>query len=247
MNARLHRSSAFHGARHELASAVMAAALVVAPGAGALAAGPPAAGDAYVYRLVNGYNKEIVGQVRHQVDRVDPDRVSVLVTPDGPSAGMARTEIYTKTGNWLRYPLESHGQKVEYEFASAYPAYVFPLDAGKTWSVRVKASVPGASRSRSVRVDGKVLGAERIRVPAGEFDTIKIRRFAYPDDADFFREETRITEVEWYAPALSRAVRTERRSTWLDLSQCGMNLGCDFHGDWDVLELVDAGPAQKLK
>ena len=215
-----------------------AAALVVATTA--FAAAPPVAGDTYVYRLVNGYSKETRGQLRYQVVRVEADRIAVSVTPDNVEAGAQRTDVYTQEGNWLRHPVESHGAKVEYEFATAYPAYVFPLEPGKTWSVRVKATVPGEQRARSVRVDGRVVGNERIRVPAGEFDTLKIRRFVYPGDTEFMLSETRIVEFEWYAPALGRAVRTETTSAFQDFNLCGEDAPCDARGNWDVIELVES-------
>ena len=91
-----------------------------------------------------------------------------------------------------------------------------------------------------MRVDGRVMGTERIRVPAGEFDTVKVRRLVYPDDQRFTISETQITELDWYAPALGRPVRTERRSEWLDTSSCGEDDGCDFRGAWHVYELVEA-------
>jgi hypothetical protein len=205
------------------------------------AAAAPVTGETYIYRLVNGYNKESVGELRYQVDRVEADRYSVSVTPDSTAAGVMRTEVYTKDGNWLQHPLASHGQRVEHVFASTYPAYAFPLEAGKSWSVRVNATVPGTSRVRRVRVDGTVMGNERIRVPAGEFDTIKVRRLVYPDDAQGFLLETKIVEFDWYAPALGRSVRSETRSSHVDTSQCGFRGPCEIRGDWDVLELMRAG------
>lgn len=223
-----------------------AALIAVTMAPAAVAAQALAAGDVYLYRLVNGYNKEVRGQLRYEVSRVDADRISFTVTPDNAQAGLERTEIYTKEGNWLRGPIESHGRQVDYDFATAYPAYVFPLDPGKSWSVRVKASVAGVTRGqRNVRVDGRVLGAERIHVPAGEFDAIKIRRLVYPGDAGNFLSETRIIEFDWYAPALGRVVRTERRSDWHDASRCHEDVGCDFYGDWNVFELVDARAAKR--
>ena len=218
--------------------AASSVALVVATTA--FSAGPPTVGDAYVYRLVNGYNKETRGQLRFQVARVEADRITVSVTPDNAEAGAQHTDVYTQEGNWLRHPVESHGAKVEYEFATAYPAYVFPLEPGKSWSVRVKATVPGEQRARSVRVDGRVVGNERIRVPAGEFDTLKIRRFVYPGDKDFMLAETQIVEFEWYAPALGRAVRTERTSSYIDFNRCPEEGPCDSRGDWDVIELIES-------
>lgn len=215
--------------------AVAGTGLIAACSTGALATG-----DVYLYRLVNGYNNEVRAQIRYQVDRVDAGSVTLSVTPENAEGGVQRTDIYTREGNWLRRPMESHGQKVEYVFSTAYPAYVFPLDAGKNWSMRVDATVPGTGQRRSVRVDGKVIGTERVRVPAGEFDTVKIRRLVYPGDATFFLPETHIVEFDWYAPALGRSVRSETRSQWFDLALCPELGSCLYYGDWDVLELVEA-------
>jgi hypothetical protein len=223
------------------AAALMALAFMGQP---ARAASTPAVGDEYIYQLVNGYNKRVHGRISYQVDRTGPDHVVFSVLPDNPYAGVPRNEIHTPEGNRLRGSLESHGVPVEYEFAPAYPAYVFPLEPGKSWSTRVNASVPGAGRPRSVRVDGQVLGRERIRVPAGEFDTVKIKRLTYPGDADFRTTETQIIEFEWYAPALGRVVRTERRSQWTDMSACTEDSTCDHRGDWSVLELVEMRAAK---
>jgi hypothetical protein len=216
-------------------------AVVLAPTA--LAASSPVVGESFVYRLVNGYSKEVRGQLLYRVDKVDSNAIVVSVAPDTPAAGLQRTEVYTREGNWLKHPVESHGGQVEYEFGTAaYPAYVFPLDPGKSWSVRVNATVADNVKGRSVRVDGNVLGSERIRVPAGEFDTIKIKRLVYAGDWDDFLRETSIVEYEWYAPALGRAVRTETRSEYYDGRQ-----GRGFQwrrGGWNVSELLEVRAAK---
>ena len=223
-----------------LLAAAGAAAVIATLEAGAA----PAAGDSYVYQLVSGYSKQVLGQVSYRVDKTDPSGVTVSVTPDRASAGAARTEIYTTEGNWLRQGVESHGSKVDYVFSTAYPAYVLPLAAGKSWSTRVNATVPGESKVRSVRVDGKVLGTERIRVAAGEFDVVKVQRLVYPGDPNFQQTETQITEIDWYAPALGRPVRTERRSRWEEPSRCGLSGPCIFNGEWEVYELVSVRAAK---
>jgi hypothetical protein len=40
-------------------------------------------------------------------------------------------------GNWLRHPVVNHDRPTDYDFAPPYPAYPFPLDIGKSWSMRV--------------------------------------------------------------------------------------------------------------
>jgi hypothetical protein len=206
-----------------------------------------AAGDTYVYRVINAYNNETVGQVRHELTPATTARGQVVtVTVDTPALGLPRTEVLTPQGLWLRRPLDNHGMPIEYEFSAALPAVQPQLGAGQSWSVRVNAKVAGHDKSRSVRVDGRVIGHERIRVPAGEFDTVKIQRTIYAGDAEYFRTETRIVEMDWYAAALGRSVRTESRSGWRDTrSGCLRPEHCDFRGDWHVFELTEARTAIK--
>jgi hypothetical protein len=235
-------TAAFVSNRQWLVGATLAFSLLLnAP----LAIAAPAAGDAYVYRVVNGYNNETIGHQRHDITAASTAQGQVVsVTVDTPALGLPRTEMLTADGHWVRHPLDSHGLATDYEFAPALPVAPSPLAAGQSWSVRVNAKVPSANTSRSVRVDGDVLGNERIRVPAGEFDTVKIRRIIYPRDAGDFKTETRIIETDWYAPALGRSVRTETRSNWRAQQSCRRGY-CDYHGDWHIVELTEARTATR--
>ncbi len=225
---------AVRACRNGLAAALFAAS--------AIATAAPVAGDTYVYRVVNAYNNETRGQVSYRVDKVDTDRIVMSVATETPGVNIATTEIYAPDGNWLRHPVTNRDQPVDYEFAPAYPAYQFPLEPGKEWSTRVNAVNPATGERRSVRVDAKVLGNERIRVPAGEFDTVKIRRMVYAGDSSSYQHytETNIAETEWFAPALGRTVRIARNSGYLDTSRGPQSRA--VRGDWNIYELVSAPP-----
>ena len=227
-----------HAKFQRLALLALACAL-----AGPLSAAP-LAGETYVYRLLNGYNSEARANVTYRVDKVEADRVSLFVSADRPAVELERTEFYTSEGNGLRRVLISHHQPHEFEFASPFPAYGFPLEPGKSWSTRISAINLTTGKRHSVRVDGRVVGSERIRVPAGEFDTFKIRRSIYVGDSEGFRLETNITEFDWYAPSIGRSVRLDTKSGFMDTSKCG-RYGCEVvRGDWNVYELVSrSGPA----
>ena len=227
-------------------SAVAAcAALLAAVGATDLYA---AAGDSWAYRVINGYSNEVRAKVQYRVDKADAERVALSFTTSEPALlGGPREEIYTPEGNWLKHALINHDQPVEYQFTQPYPAYLFPLDASKSWSVRVDAVNRATGRRVSVRVDGEVLGTERVTVPAGAFDTIKVRRRTYAGDFDGPRGETNITEIEWYAPALGRAVRIDSNSNYMDQDKCSDEMAaCTARrGDWHIFELIDAGGAAR--
>ena len=202
-------------------------------------------GDTYVYRISNGYNSEVRGNINYRVEKADSDRVQVAVTTDTPSAGSARTEIYTKNGNWVRRPLASHDQIREFEFSQPLPVYVPPAGAAGSWSVRVDALEPSTGRRNSVRVDSEVQGNERVTVPAGTFDTIRIKRWTYVGDWDGFLRETRIEETDWYAPALGRPVKTDSKSSWQDTSRCARGTCPWFRGDWNIVELGEIGAVKR--
>jgi hypothetical protein len=222
-------------ARHAAFACVM---LVAAAGAAAAA---PAAGDSWSYRVVNGYNGEVRGNLQYRVDKVEADRVAVAVSTDLAALGVPRNELYTADGLWLRHSLINHDQPVEYEFSRPFPVYDFPLAAGKSWSTRVNAVNPASGKRVSVRVDGEVLGTEQVSVPAGSFDTFKIRRRTYAGDFDDPRSETNIVETEWYAPALGRAVRLDKNSSYMDQGRCSdeMSACTPARGDWFIFELIE--------
>jgi hypothetical protein len=205
----------------------------------ATASAAPAVGDTFTFRVVNAYNSEVVGQVAYRVDKSDARQVQVSVTPDRPSLGLPHTEILGADANWVRHQLINHDTPVEYDFSPPYPAFVAPLDAGKSWSVRVSATNSSSGRRNSVRVDGDVLGNERVTTPAGSFETIRVRRRAYAGDWEAFRNETNIDETEWFAPALGFAVKTERKSGYIDQQRCATRLACSpTRGDWFIYELA---------
>jgi hypothetical protein len=212
-----------------------------------LAASPsvtPAVGATAVYRVINAYNGDTQGEIRYLVDQVGAGHVVVTATSSFSYVGYPHTEIYTAEGNWLRHPVINHDFPTDYLFAPAYPAYPFPLDPGKSWSMRVSATNMATGRVKSMHVYGAVAGGVRVSTPAGTFDTIKIVRTAYAGDSEIFVSQTVISETEWYAPALGRAVRVERRSHWYDPGRAGRR-GDAVRGDWNVYELVSYAPASR--
>ena len=213
--------------RHSLA------VLLFAVGLPAAAAEPA---DVVVYRVINGYNGEVFGEERLRIERRDAERTVYEVTRRRDQASVNSLAIDSADGNGLRRALPSHNALVDFDFAPAFPAYVFPLEPGRRWSTRVEAVNPQGDVRYSVRVDAEVAGRERVSVPAGSFDAVKIVRSIYVGDAAMPLTETTIMETEWYAPALGRAVRLERSSRWL-------NLAVRFslvRGDWTIHELVAA-------
>jgi len=201
-------------------------------------------GDTFVYRYLDGFGNLPPSQVTYRVDEVSGERVVMSVTPETPREGYARTEVYTSNGNWLRHVVRSHNYPLDREFVSPYPAFDFPLVPGKSWSTRIDTIDPASKQQgESMVVKGKVIGAERVRVPAGEFDTIKVQRHVFIDHVSGFLNtagNTHITETDWYAPALGRVVRSENQSDW-HVSGKSPAFSQEY-GDRHVYELI-SGPS----
>ncbi len=226
-------------------SLLLAALLLAAGCATSLPQTPPAgvpaqvtapgirAGDDWKYSLHDGYTKLPRGTLDYRVNSVQGDTVTVQLLHEGRES----TQLYTRDWNWRERPM-TNLQNFRYD--PPYPALPFPLEAGKTWRAYVKAIDPASGRANRVRIDGKVLGWERVKVPAGEFDAIVVRRTVYAGNADYSRGEETISEFDWYSPRLGGIVKHASASAYFDKMR-----GCDerfcsawVKNDWNVVELL---------
>lgn len=161
------------------------------------------------YAVHDGFTKLPRGTVEYRVSAVQDGTVTVEVRNEGRES----TEIYARDGNWLKRPATN---MQIFMFSPAYQAFAFPLAPGKTWKARSIATDPADGRRFRVVIEGTVLGWERIKVPAGEFDALKVRRNVFVDYWELgVRGQSVIVENEWYAPALKQAARREASSQYL--------------------------------
>jgi hypothetical protein len=206
------------------------------------------AGDTWRYAVRDAFTNLPRGEVEYRVTRVEGDTATVEVR----SGDLVSTELYTRSGNWLRRPATN---MQEFSYSPAYEAFAFPLAAGKTWKSESVATDPADGRSFPVRISATVLGWDRIRVPAGEFDALKVQRYVF---LDYWRSKVRgqsvIREDEWYVPSLGKIAKRETTSRYLDgrfaLANDGIVLTRDrgddgpryIQDDWLIYELVSAAP-----
>ena len=178
-------------------------------------------GDEWTYSVRDGFTGLPRPAVRHRVTEAAGDRVVVAVTREGAPA--EEVQVYDRSWNWLKHPATNMQM---FEYSPAYQAFAFPLTAGATWQARSTATDPATGKRFPVRIDGTVLGWERVRVPAGEFDALKVRRVVF---LNYFepsvREHSEIIETEWYAPAVKQAVRRETTSRYMSFLHGGIAPG----------------------
>ncbi len=202
---------------------------------GAVSAPQPLVGDIWRYAARDGYTGMAKGELEYRIDAITSDTINVTLQQGDRTAN----ERYTRDWNWRERPM-TNLQNFRYE--PAYPALPFPLEAGKTWQSYIRATDPGTGQVNRVRIDGKVLGGERVKVPAGEFDALKVRRLVYAGNHDYFRGEEHIAEFDWYAPKLGQIVKHVSTSGHQDKAQSCDDFFSDCNwikGDWNVVELVN--------
>ncbi|MBI3067955.1 MAG: hypothetical protein HY323_18135 [Betaproteobacteria bacterium] len=200
-------------------------------------------GDSWVYQQRDGYTALPRGTVRYSV--VEVRDASFVVELSGDGAPPIARETYTRDWNWIEKPIVTG---VNYRYEPAYPAFAFPLEAGRTWKSTVNATDPRTGKTHRMQIHGAVIGWERVKVPAGEFDTLHVRRLVYAGDHDHFRGETHIAEHDWYAPAIGQFVKHQHSSGYRDNMRGSDGLFDDggwINGDWIIAELVSYQAARR--
>jgi hypothetical protein len=165
-------------------------------------------GNHWRYAVRDAFTNLPRGTVEYRVSAVQGDTATVTVSANGRES----TELYTRDGNWLSRPATNLPL---FNYSPAYRAFDFPLTPGKKWSARATATDPADGRRFPVLIHGEVLGWERIRVPAGEFDALKVHRVVHLGYWVYnVRGRSLITETEWYAPGLRQAAKREMASRY---------------------------------
>lgn len=165
-------------------------------------------GDSWTYRVQDGFTRIPRGDQRYEVIAVAADRVEVAGTVERGDGN----QVYDRQWNWVKRPATN---LQTFEYSPPYQAFAFPLAPGKRWRAQVTATDPADGRRFPVWIDGTVLGWERVRVPAGEFDALKIERWVYIEYWEYaVRGRSIIHEFEWYAPAAKQSVKREASSEY---------------------------------
>jgi len=202
----------------------------------AVAIPAPRVGEFWEYFVRDAYTGAPRGLYRYEVARVDPQNTVVDVYRDG-----RRIDTYNYAPGWnpREMPL-TNLQRFRYE--PAFPAFEHPLEPGKTWYRVVRSTDPATGKSYRTHVRASVLGWERVHVPAGAFDAVRVVRQVYAGNAEFFNTQEEIMQTDWFAPAVNQVVRSEGSSSHTDTSRSGgPRRYLRVRGDWLVAELARHG------
>lgn len=192
--------------------------------------------DYWEYAVRDGYTGIARGIHRYEVVRSDTAGVTVQVTSEGL---LLDTLVYAPGWNGREMPLPNT-QRFRYE--PTYEAYAYPLAPGKTWRTVVRSTDVATGRTYNTHIHGKVVGWERISVPAGQFDALRIEREVFAGNVNARRTQEEIHEIDWYAPSVRRTVRSQATSQHFDNSRGGGDGGGEYPlrilGDFLIAELT---------
>lgn len=155
-------------------------------------------GDLWKYRVTDTYTN-LAREVSIEVTAVTQDRVH---TRSPLSADIATTEIWDREWN--------HIAEGAIEYAPFYPWFHFPLQEGRQWSGTVQYTT--SSGIMRHQLSAQVAGWERITVPAGTFDAVRIvmrGNLSEMQTKNYYAANGPVSNVIWYAPAIRRFVRKD--------------------------------------
>lgn len=165
---------------------------------------PPAVrvGDRWRYAKVNLYNGE---QLADQVMRVTAVEPRVRIEVSGSDDQDQPPEIYAGAWNVVQ---ETVWDLVQV-FNAPCPLLPRRLEPGAVEHWRGTYQVPGDGWHHAWSVRVQAHGWERVDVPAGRFEALRVTRLIAFQHQDLRRAESRRRETLWYAPQVNRWVRRE--------------------------------------
>jgi hypothetical protein len=187
-------------------------------------------GDSWTFEARNGFNNKLVSTYRVDVTGVSASGIDVNVA-DGRTGAISQEKFTTRWDPIAAGWPTGHF----YEFTPAYPEYPDRLEPGVKWHGETTARDPATGREMKMTLYGTVIGRERVHVPAGDFDAIKISRETVLEDAEFWRLRTHVKDYEWYVPALGRAVKRDTHSSFYESTG---HFPVEHAGDWTITELT---------
>lgn len=160
----------------------------------------PAVGDSWTYQYTDVW-KGAKGNInRLEVAAIDQDGVHVAIKR-AASGALINTQRFSADMN----PIDRGGM----HFAPSFTRYAFPLAPGKEWNSEVVGDNSKAGKQWRYQIKGKVMDWEKVRVPAGEFEALKIVVEAQYGAVDGSAHGGRLTETVWFVPALNHYVKLD--------------------------------------
>jgi hypothetical protein len=155
-------------------------------------------GDSWRYQVTDKLTN-LTQAVSIEVTTVTADRIQTQSSRPGAAGA---TEVWDRDWNQLK--------QGETEYTPYYPVLQFPLERGKQWSGKAQWRI--SSGLIHHHVTSQVAAWERVTVPAGTFDAVRIEvrgNFTESQSLAYYPQQGSISNVIWYAPAVGQIIKKE--------------------------------------
>ncbi|MBU0586941.1 MAG: hypothetical protein KKA88_00095 [Gammaproteobacteria bacterium] len=199
----------------------------IAPPPGVPSIRQPALGQSWTYQKFNIYNGERLAVEREEVIALSP---RIVIRRQTETGQVLPEEQQAKWGHVLREPVWDYVLNLEQPLAH-WPE---TLALGATAMLNTHYLMDGGSYRYWINVHARVMAWERIQVPAGSFNTLRIEKFIRLQHQDFGRVETIRREVLWLAPEVGRWVARETRGDFKTTGLQGDSYGREDYLRWEL-------------
>ena len=158
-------------------------------------------GDSYTFEVENSSDSKLSYTATREVAAIDENRMTIVTT--NAKSTRKRTTYYDRTWSYLG---SGTSDKDGVSFSPALKYLDFPLSVGKKWTSQSIETNKKSGQQRLHTISGTVEGWEKVQVPAGDFDALKIVLKTEVKDGDVVSPGS---DISWYVPALRRSVKSE--------------------------------------
>ena len=191
-------------------------------------------GDRWRYQLLDRQSGRWIDEPTWTVVEVAPEiRMSVASRRAGPP----REERFASAWSALAETLYG----ATYEFAAPVPLLPSPIASGTASATATTYLDTGTGRRRRWTQQLTAGRWERVEVPAGTFDCLRVGRVVAYEHVDGNRRGSTLSDTLWYAPRVNRWVQREWRDEYVSAGLSGLGnapIGEAARDDWLLWQLT---------
>jgi hypothetical protein len=193
-------------------------------------------GDRWRYRQIDRFRNAWVDEPVHEVVAVSPD-IRVRITDRRSTA--PREERFSSP--WSAIVDTSYETPIRFE--RPMPILPVPIELGESLASETTYRIDGSNSALRWSQTLHAERWERVDVPAGRFDCLRISRVIAYRHPDPFRGNASRSDTIWYAPQVNRWVQREWSGDSVSSGLTGAPAGIRGLEDWVQWQLVSYQPA----
>lgn len=191
---------------------------------------PPEIGQSWTYNKFNFHNSQLLDQVTERVVQLDNN--SIRLQRQSNRSGNLPDEIHTTWGQVKQDPYWDIPQIYE----SPLPLWLPSLAMGTQSTTHTRYQSPEASFQYSISAFSRVVSWEKVQLPIGTFETVRIEKLLRLTHPDITKLELLRRDTLWFAPHIGRWVARDMQGQY-QMNQKRNGLGLEEHVRWELAQL----------